>query len=393
MNICLLTSTYLPKVGGLEIVVHNLATALTQLGHNVYVVTPRPQNRRVSDRYGYKVIRFGFKGYGRLKLPSTLAVLTLAYVVKRYNIDVINAHNVFTPGSWSYYFSRLFPNTPIVGTPHGDDIQTVPEIGWGIRSDHAIDLTIRRNIKNFTLLTAISKPIFKELERTGIDKNKIRLVPNGVWTKHFQPNGSKTRIRNQLGIPEDSTVILSIGRNHPVKGYRYALKAMARLRNRGLNVLYLVLGRNMPAVVNQAQNLGLSDCLITPGEIKNVDIPNYMKASDIFVSPSIMESFGLTTLEAMSAGLPCILTDSSGIKDLIDPESGIVVEAANSAVLAEAIQYLLENPEFCKQMGLRAKIEAKKFDWFEVAKKYEYSYKKAIQEKSGMRLKVDVHRA
>jgi glycosyltransferase involved in cell wall biosynthesis len=380
MNICLLTSTYLPQVGGLEIVVHNLATALTQLGHSVYVVTPRPNKRKAVDNYAYKIIRFGFKGYGRLKLPSTLAVLTLAYVVKRYNIDVINVHNVFTPGSWSYYFSRLFPGTPVVGTPHGDDIQTVPEIGWGIRSDHAVNLMIRRNIKNFTLLTAISKPIFKELERSGIDKNKIRLVPNGVWTKHFHPNVSKTRIRNRLGIPEDSTVILSIGRNHPVKGYQYAIKAMATLRDRGLNVLYLVLGRNMSAVVNQAQNLGISNCLITPGEIKNVDIPNYIKASDIFVSPSIMESFGLTTLEAMSAGLPCILTDSSGIKDLIDPESGLIVETANSAVLAEAIQHLLENPEFCKQMGLMAKIEAKKFEWPVVAKRYEEVYKFAVQQ-------------
>ncbi len=69
MNICLLTSTYLPLVGGLEIVVHNLASALSDLGHHVYVVTPRPYNRKFVDNYGYKIVRFGFKGYGRLKLP------------------------------------------------------------------------------------------------------------------------------------------------------------------------------------------------------------------------------------------------------------------------------------------------------------------------------------
>ena len=68
MNICLLTSTFFPLIGGLEIVVHNLATALTYLGHNVYLVTPYRGNRKLDKDFNYKIIHFGFKGCNRLRL-------------------------------------------------------------------------------------------------------------------------------------------------------------------------------------------------------------------------------------------------------------------------------------------------------------------------------------
>ncbi len=304
--------------------------------------------------------------------------MTLAYVVKRYKIDVINVHNVFTPGSWSYHFSRFFGTTPVVGTPHGDDIQTIPETGWGIRTDKAGDTIVRRNIKAFTLLTAISKPICKELNDIGIEKDRIHMIPNGVWTRRFQSKIDQSEMRKKLGIPEQVPVLLSIGRNHPVKGYKYALEAIAKLRDHGKHISYVLIGRNMSDIVDHAKNLGISDCLITPGEIESTEIPDFMKASDIFVSPSIVESFGLTTLEAMSAGLPCIVTESSGIKDLIDPEACLIVAPADSAKLAGAIKNLIDFPEMCNQMGLKAQVEAKKFDWPVVAKAYESAYVEAI---------------
>ena len=129
MNICLLTSTYLPLIGGLEMVVHNLATALTNLGHNVYVVTPINRKLYFDRNHNYRIIRFGFRGYGRLGLVSASAILTLVYVVNRFKIDVINFHNVSKPGSWAYYSRRLYKKLPFIGTPHGDDVQIAPEIG------------------------------------------------------------------------------------------------------------------------------------------------------------------------------------------------------------------------------------------------------------------------
>ena len=379
MNICFLTSTYLPQVGGLEIVVHNLATALTDLGHNVYVVTPRSNSRRAVDSYSYKIIRFGFKGYGRLKLPSILAVATLAYVVKRFQIDVIHVHNVSKPGSWSYYFSRFFKNTPVIGTPHGDDIQFVPEIKWGKRLDPYYDAIVRRNVKAFTLVTAISNPIYAALRDVGIDKEKIHLVPNGIWAQRFQSGSDKASARKKLGIPEKSCTLLSIGRNHPVKGYKYALEAIRELRNRGVIVTYIIIGRNMAPLVEKARELGISACLITPGQLPSEQFSDYLMAADSYLLPSIMESFGVTTLEAMSAGLPAIITISAGISGWVSREACLVVEPGNSRSLVDAIGNLIDNPDKVRQMGLKAKVESGRFDWTVVAREYESVYKKAIE--------------
>jgi glycosyltransferase involved in cell wall biosynthesis len=365
-------------VGGLEIVVHNLALTLANLGHKVYVITPYNRHSTLDANFNYRVIRFGFRGYGRLKLGFLLAILTLAYVVLRYKIDVINVHNVSTPASWAYYFRFFSKRQPIIGTPHGDDIQITPEIQDGIRLNSKWDKIVRRNLSICTRITAISPSVHKDLNEMVIDPRKIVDVPNGVWVSHFRSEIDKADARKKLGIPLNSIALISIGRNHPRKGFKDGLDAVAKLRNTGNNISYILVGRNMSPIIERARSLGILDCLIAPGEVNAETISLFLQASDIYVSPSIVESFGLTTLEAMSAGLPCVVTDVAGSKDLVTTEYGLLVEPANSDELAAAIQYLIDNPILRHDMGAQAHIEAEKYDWPNVARMYVEVYKEAL---------------
>jgi glycosyltransferase involved in cell wall biosynthesis len=359
-------------------VVHNLANALINMGHLVYVVTPIRRNLHLDVDHKYRLISFGFKGYGRLKLDSALAILTLAYVARRFKIDVINVHNVCTPGSWAYYFRRLFKKTPVVGTPHGDDIQITPEIQDGVRLDPKLDEIVRRNLEDFTRITSISSSIRLDLQELVTDHGKIVDVPNGVWVKKFQTKIDKDETRKKYNIPLNSIVLISVGRNNPRKGFEYGLDAIARLRHEGVAFSYILVGRNMSSIIEKARILGISDCLITPGEVDAATVSEFLQISDIYVSPSIVESFGLTTLEAMSAGLPCVVTNVAGSRDLVSPELGVLVEPANSIDLANAIKFLISTPSECKKMGVKARIEALKYDWPKVAEKYVNVYKEAI---------------
>ena len=378
MNICLLTSTYLPQVGGLEIVVHNLATALTDLGHRVYVVTSYNKDCRLDKDYNYRIIRFGFRGFGRLRLVTTTVILTLAYVVKRYEIDIINVHNVSSPGSWAYSFRRFFNKIPIVGTPHGDDIQITPEIQDGIRLNPKYDKIVRRNLAMFTRITSISTSIRKDLYQIVDNKEKIIDVPNGVWVQNFQKKINSAEIRKRFGIPLDSTALISVGRNHIRKGFKYGLDAVAKLRRSGADISYILVGRDMSPIIEKARSLGISDCLITPGEVNAETVSQLLQSSDIYVSPSIVESFGLSTLEAMSAGLPCVVTDIPGSRDLVSNEYGLLVKKADSDQLADAIKYLIESPSVRKSMGVMARNEAQKYNWPEIARMYIEVYQEAI---------------
>ena len=379
MNICLLTSTYLPLVGGREMVVHNLATALTELGHQVVAVTPRPTNRTVVDNYSYKVVRFGFKGYGRLQLPSILAVTTLACVVKRYHIDVINVHNVFTPGSWAYYYRKFFnQRLPLVGTPHGDDVQVTPEIHDGVRLDPRSDQIVRRNLNAFDFITAISPSLRGDLRELLQDNAKIDDVPNGVWVKNYQKDIDPLQVRQKFGIPADSVAIISIGRNHPRKGLESAIQALSSLKKAGLRVVYVLVGRNMDPIKKLAQQLDVADSLITPGQVDTATVAQLLQATDIYLSAAIVESFGLTTLEAMSAGLPCVVTDIAGSRDLFSPQIGFMVPAGDSEQMASSLKHLVENSTMRGKMGAAARVAAERYDWPSVARQYLSVYKKTI---------------
>ncbi len=380
MNICLLTSTFLPLTGGQEIVVHNLATALTNMGHNVYVVAPINRKHHFGGNHNYRLIRFGFKGYGRLGLVSASAILTLAYVVKRFKIDVINFHNVSKPGSWAYYSKQLFKKLPFIGTPHGDDVQITPEICDGIRLNPEWDKIVKRNLNFCNRITSISSSIHKDLNTIVDNPGKIVDVPNGVWIKNFQTDIDKEEIRKKFAVPLNSPTLISIGRNHPRKGFENGLNVVTKLRKESVAVTYILVGRNMSPIIAKARSLGISDCLVTPGEVSAGTVSELLQISDIYLSPSIVESFGLTTLEAMSAGLPCVVTDVAGTRDLVSPDYGFLLEPANSNKLADATRYLIENPTLRDTMGKKARIEAKKYDWPKIAEMYVNVYNEALND-------------
>jgi glycosyltransferase involved in cell wall biosynthesis len=268
----------------------------------------------------------------------------------------------------------------VIGTPHGDDIQITPEINYGVRLNPETDKIVRRNLGACVRITSISTSIRKNLHEIGINHGKIVDVPNGVCVRNFQTNINKAETRKKFNIPLDSIALISIGRNHPKKGFEFGLDAVAKLHNQGAAISYILVGRKMSQIIEKARFLGISDCLITPGEVNAKTVSEFLQISDIYVSPSIVESFGLTTIEAMSAGLPCIVTDVAGTRDVVSSEYGLLIEPENSDKLAEAIKSLIENPSIRETMGKKARMEAKKYDWPKIAEMYLNVYKEALND-------------
>jgi glycosyltransferase involved in cell wall biosynthesis len=378
LNICLLTASFLPKVGGLEMVVHNLATALTQQGHNVVVVAPKSRGNKTDISSMYAVFKFGFKGSTRLHLTSMLAVTTLFYVVKKFAVDVIHVHDVFAPGNWIRYFQRFKNDTPVIGTPHGEDINRFPALKYGRRLDPKIDKIIHRNIKDFTMLTAISQSVCSELTEISGNDAVIKNIPNGIWTSKFGLNVDRSSIRKKYGIPSDSVAAISVGRNVPVKGFEFGVRALAKLINSGCKISYILVGRDMNSLIKMAAELGIKDMVITPGQLGVNDVAALYHASDIYVNTSHMESFAITTLEAMCSGLPCVVTDVPGNRDLVSSDYGILVPPGSVHALANTIGSLVDNPSYRKRLGEKARLVAQRFDWMKIATSYVDAYEEAI---------------
>lgn len=190
----------------------------------------------------------------------------------------------------------------------------------------------------------------------------LEYVPGvGVDTSRFGSFGEyRQAMREALGIREDEFFLLSVGELTPNKNHESVIWAMKELED--LSIRYVLAGRGerMEAAKALVQELGLTDRVQLLG-YRN-DVPKLYAAADAFVFPSFREGLSVALMEAMSAGLPCIVTPIRGNMDLIDNEVQGIYAGFTPAELAKGIRTIYENPELRNRLGQAAKEKVKLFD-------------------------------
>ncbi len=237
--------------------------------------------------------------------------------------------------------SLFLPAVPVIATLHA----YVPLNGGKVK------VWLKRLVwRRFTMFISPSDFVANELRIANlIDKNKIQVIYNGVeGIKTDRP----TRLPNVFEI-------LCLGRLDKDKGYQHLLRALADLPSE------LIWHCTMVGDGPFRQDLQeLCDRWHLDQRVEftgfQTDIDSYVLASSVLVLPSLHENFPLTILEAMSAGRAVVATRVGGIPEQVeDNRTGILVEAADSQQLAEALRRLATKPELLKHMGYQAK---KRFD-------------------------------
>lgn len=371
MRIALLTVSFWPVRGGMEFVVHDLATALHDLGHDVHVFAPRNKLKYPEIDHRYHLVRFGWPVRGAYRFGLNRFLLHRAFppVHGAEPFDVINAHSAYLPASYALSLSERF-GIPVVVTGHGQDIQSVPELGYGFRLDPARDQVIRHNLRQADRVVAISESIFTELAEV-VSESKIERIPNGVDLAELaQPR--EGFLKQRLGV-HTGKVILSVGRNHPVKSFDTGLRAFTRVAQQVPEVLCVHIGKGSEPLQDLAQDLGVGDRFYTLGEVGREQVFAAYQEADVFFSPSTAESFGLVNIEAMAAGLPCVVTDGRGNQEaVVHGRNGWIVPVGDEEQMADALLDLLEDePKRCTFGQASREIVATKYDWPIVARAYE----------------------
>jgi len=191
---------------------------------------------------------------------------------------------------------------------------------------------------------------------------KVVYIPGvGIDTRRFRGNEEKgAALRSALGIPEDATVLLSVGDLNKNKNHALVLEALARLRDPGLH--YIVCGRGSlkQALEEQARQLGLGDRVQFLG-YRN-DIPDFYAMADIFVFPSFREGLSVSVMEAMASGLPVVCSRIRGNTDMVrQEENGYLIDPADPESLLEPIR-ALSDPARRGAVSLRNLQRAMDFD-------------------------------
>jgi glycosyltransferase involved in cell wall biosynthesis len=365
----------------MELVIHHLANALCEIGCDVTVLAGRVKRVKDSGEFErkYGLVRHGarFLGSGRLGVDSASAIIRLIIEHQRKKFDLLNCHGVSYAASRAV-FANKFINLPLVMTPHGEDIQRVPEIGYGLRLQKKWDRIIQSNLSKADVVTAISDSIKNELR--FLPGEKIEVIPNGIDLRGFRV--AKTNYLHELlKLKQEKKIVLSVGRNHIKKGYEYGIRAFAVLKEKRIcdDLVYVIVGRDTRSLEPLLQSHSLRERVyLLPQLDRNATIKCYQSAW-CFFSPSIIEGLSLVSIEAMAMGLPLLVTDVPGNIDVVrDNRCGLIARNKDPDSMAEALLSLQSSPRAYQKYSSTALERVINYDWTNIAQKYCDVYCKAL---------------
>ena len=230
---------------------------------------------------------------------------------------------------------------------------------------HQLILKLEKNIfesGQCKKIIAISQMVKEDiLENYRCPPEKISVVYNGVDLHRFHPNNKniyRKSIRKQLGIPEDSILILFVGSGFERKGLQFLLQSTEYLAKENWRLLLMGKG-NFKKFMQYAPANKRNQII---AKEPDPEIEKFYAAADLFILPSIYEPFGNANLEALATGLPVITTKYCGAANIIDSKkNGLVVgDPYNPEEIAEKINYLFDFSAR-EGMGKKARELAEQF--------------------------------
>jgi glycosyltransferase involved in cell wall biosynthesis len=294
---------------------------------------------------------------------KTLGDKHLRAVRKGINKNKVTFQIVHSHFTWSagYVGARLKEeyNVPFVLTAHGYDIYSLPfkDSEWREKIEYVLNTADH--------VITVSQSNLACIEKLDVS-TPVTVIPNGFRSDLFYPRDI-SECRKALNLPQDKKIILTVGGLVPIKDQARLVEAIRKIISDRKDILCVIVGAGKlrPALERQIRSLGLEGYVRLAGGKPHDEIPLWMNACDLFVLPSLRESFGVVQIEAMACGKPVVATRNGGSEEIvISEEYGLLVEPADSEDLAEKIPVALDR-EWDREAILQY---AEWFAWENIAK-------------------------
>ena len=378
LNICLVSREYPTETGwgGIGTYTYELAHGLAERGHQVHVLALGLKEdqeyqdglvhvHRISHRDIFTPKRYLLEFLVRFEY-SQRVYKKLNELIEKYGIDVVEVPNFFAEG---FVFS-LFHKVPLVTRLHSSFDEVIGAYGWGQQFDRKLSCSLEdAAVLRSDLITSSTKICSQMMaKRLRLDPGKVAVIPLGILLP-----SAESLVASRESLQDRNPEIFFLGRLERRKGAHILMKAIPEVLKEIPNAHFTFLGRDTFVNANysafegpQQESFKATMLKDFPGQhLKSVDflgfvekelLPGYFQNCDLFVAPSLYESFGLIYIEAMAYGKPVIGCKTGGVPEVIkDGETGLLVPPEDPQSLAQAIIKLLKDPKLRREMGQRGR--------------------------------------
>jgi len=320
LKIALLCDWYLPKVGGIERHLHDLAARLIDKGHVVQVLTPVPGSAGINGIHVHRLTVPLFRYFRLTWTPG--AFREIASIIGKEHYDVVHCHTSYiapTAYGGAYLSNKL--GVPTVITFHSI-------LGHFVWMLGALDRTVHWS-RWPVVFSAVSRVVASDIKRL-VAPREIHILPDAV-------DPSAWKVAPAQGDPKEVRIV-SVMRMSPRKRGKALIKIIHRVRARipeeiSLKVIIIGDGIQRKAMERLISRWKLENTVKMVGYQTRTAIRDYFAYADIFVLPSIRESFGIAALEARCAGLPVVAMKNTAIEEFIcHGQEGLLAETDHEMV-------------------------------------------------------------
>lgn len=365
MKVALVSDCYLPRLGGIEVQVHDLAQRLAAEGHEVEAFTVTPAH---AEQYsgtevidGITVHRFA------LGLPHDVAVNPMAISQMRVALtgggfDVVHAHiGVISLFSMDVVRMSLGMGLPTAVTWHS-------VMSWAGPLLSPLGF-VRRWSQGGAALSAVSEVAARPIRRMAGRDSDIVVLPNGIDTAVWHPGH-----REGDGSVRVISAMRLAARKRPLDLF----KVMKAVHREAPNVRLEIAGEGdlRSRLVRAVDLADAHEWVSLPGRMTRAQLRERYWASDIYVAPARLEAFGIAALEARSCGLPIVAPDTSGVSEFIeDGVNGLLVHGDDG--LVAGLTRLVLDADLRASMAQTNRTEPPAQAWTRVVHMAEAEYERA----------------
>ncbi|VTS00253.1 Glycosyl transferase, group 1 family protein OS=Rhodopirellula sp. SWK7 GN=RRSWK_02661 PE=4 SV=1: Glyco_trans_4_4: Glycos_transf_1 [Gemmata massiliana] len=277
----------------------------------------------------------------------------VARAIRERDIEVVHAHQ-YTPFFYSALAKPLRGFRPkVVLTEHG---RHYPDRVSPLR--RAVNRLVLDRLADS--VTACCRFSAQGLSRTdGFAGARIEVIENGIEIERYGPPADKALAKEDVGLEPDRRYLIHVARHHPVKDQATLVRGFAAAVPDlpGVDLLMVGDGPLRAELENLAVDLRVPDRVKFLGI--RTDIPELMRAADVFALTSLSEAASLTLLEAMASGLPAIVTEVGGNPEIVRHEhEGLLFPRGDVNGCAGAIRRLFRDPELAANLGAAGRERA-----------------------------------